>query len=117
MQSLRDLTDVLENGADRILKLVDLDGQVGGIGRKLVAQGLQVETERDESLLHAVVEIPLELPPGCVGCDDNPCARRNQLRMRGGVGDRGPDQLGKACNSILGFWRKWFVRVRTGDQC
>ena len=61
----------------------------------------QVERERDEPLLRAVVQVALEPPAlGVAGLDDAR-ARRRQLLVRVGVRQRLRDELGEVAQPLL----------------
>ena len=93
-------------------------------GRKLLGRGLQEllrrggvvvqpclsqperEGERHETLLRAVVEVPLEPAPCGITRLHDPCARRGQLLPRLGVREREGDQPRELSEPFLGVGRE-----------
>jgi hypothetical protein len=67
--------------ADLPLQLGQLRGH-GGLGQA------QLEAERDQSLLGAVVQVALDPAPGVVGGGDDPGPGRGELGAAVGVRDR-----------------------------
>ena len=63
------------------------------VGGQLRLGEAKAESERDEALLCAVVEVPLEPPPLSVAGLDDACARRGQLLVGLGVRERDRDEV------------------------
>jgi hypothetical protein len=67
----------------------------GGLGQA------QLEAERDQSLLGAVVQVALDPAPGVVGGGDDPGPGRGELGAAVGVRDRCADELGEAGHALF----------------
>ena len=75
-----------------------------------------LEPQRDEPLLRAVVQIPLDPPARLVRCGDDPGARRGELsrglRVRHGDGD----ELGEGLQALLGAGGEALVPRLDGER-
>ncbi len=86
MDSAGELTELLQTERELFARLREQLRRSRRVGRQLRLGEAKAESERDEALLCAVVEVPLEpLPLGVAGLDDAR-ARRGQLL-------RGPPRL------------------------
>jgi hypothetical protein len=76
------------------------------VGRHRRLRRAQLQRQRDQPLLGAVVQVALDAAPGLVGGGDDAGARGRQLGLRLGVRDRGGDQLGEVGQARLGSRRR-----------
>jgi hypothetical protein len=76
------------------------------VGRHRRLRRAQLQRQRDQPLLGAVVQVALDAAPGLVGGGDDAGARGRQLGLRLGVRDRGGDQLGEVGQARLGVGRQ-----------
>ena len=67
----------------------------------MAAKGLDVERQRDQPLLDAVVQIAFDAPSSLVAGTDDPRPRRDQLRARGLIRNCGRDEFGVLGNADL----------------
>ena len=82
------------------------------LGRDGRLRRAQLQRERDEPLLGAVVQVALDAAPRLVGGGDDARARRLQLGPALGVGDGGGDELGESAEALLGSRRRRVVAGR-----
>ncbi len=75
----------------------------------------QRESQRDQPLLGAVVQIAFETPPRKVARGHDPGARRVELRVGLCVGNRGRDQIGEVPDPRLGVGGQRFGSIRADD--
>ena len=80
--SSRNSSSALVASADQ---RVQLRRQLVGIGRHRRLRRAQAQGEGDQSLLGAVVQVPLDAAAGVVGGGDDPRARRGELGVELGV--------------------------------
>jgi hypothetical protein len=86
------------------------------LGRHGLLRGAHLERERDELLLHAVVEVALD-PPSCrVGRGEDPRPRGVELGPALGVRDGGRHELGEPGKAFLGVGRQRLVGRRRGSD-
>ena len=89
------------------------------LGRPLRRHGLgaaQIQRERDQALLYAIVEIALETPPRVVRRRHDARPRGGHLGARLGVRDRRRDQLGECRDPRLGARWKRILLPRRCDH-
>ena len=105
------------NAAGCLLEVRRDAGQTGHDIRNLIPERLQLrwhrslggaefESQGDEPLLSAVVQIAFEAAPGVIAGCDNPGARSGELRAGLGVGDRGRCQVREVPDPLLGVRRQ-----------
>ena len=82
--------------------LGQLGPRLGQLTGDAVPGGPQLEAERDELLLGAIVEIALDPAPHLIARRDDTPARRHQVGAPLDVGDRGGDQFGEPGEALLG---------------
>ena len=76
---MRELPDLVERLADVLAERMQLHAGALGISHQVVLQELELDPERDEPLLRAVVQVPLQAPPLVVGRRQDPRARLAHL--------------------------------------
>src|SRR5438034_9585248 len=81
MDPARELPQLLEGDRELYLGLVEEPLRELGIGCLALRCQSQLEGQRDQLLLRAVMEIPLEAPPLRVRRLDQPRPRRPELRL------------------------------------
>ena len=81
---------------------LELRCQLVSLGRHRRFRQLQFQSEGDQPLLGAVMQIALDALPRLVGGGHDPGARGGQLRLALGVGEGGSDELGEAGQPRLG---------------
>ena len=113
MDAHRDLAQVLEGAVEPGRDLRQAFLQLGRFGRHDPLGGADLEAERDEALLDAVVQIALDPPPRLVGRRDDTRAGGGQLGATLGVRDRGGHELREAGQARLGVGRQ---RPRLGGR-
>jgi hypothetical protein len=85
-------------------------------GRQRRLRRAQLQRQRHELLLHAVVQVALDPPPGRVGGGDNPRARGGELSAALGVRDGGRHQLRELRQALLGVGGQGLLGPRDGGQ-
>jgi hypothetical protein len=80
VDAARELAKVLHRGAEVGGELVQLGPQALLPGRHAGLDGPDLQAQRDELLLDAVVQVPLDAAAGVVGGGHHPRPRRGQLR-------------------------------------
>jgi len=80
---------LLERAGEPFGHGLQLVGQVAGLGWHRRPRHPQVERQRDQVLLGAVVKVALDPAPGRVGGDDDPGPGGGQGSLGFGVGQRG----------------------------
>ena len=79
MDAERDLAQLVLHGREPLGDPRQLAAEPGQVGRHGGLRGAELEPERDEPLLGAVVEVALELPPRLVGSGDDTGARGGEV--------------------------------------
>jgi hypothetical protein len=69
----------------------------------------QVQRQRDQPLLGAVVQVSPDTSAGLVGGGDDPRARRGELGPTFSIGDGGRDELGELGQPLLGVLGQSFA--------
>src|SRR2546428_11640659 len=77
------------------------------VDRNLGLHGAQSQTERDEPLLRAVVEVSLDSAASLVRCGDDPPARGGELRPVVRIRDGSGDQPCELLQTLFEIERKW----------
>ena len=80
--------------------------ELAELGRHRGLRRAQLQRQRDQPLLGAVVQVPLDPPARLVGGGDDPRPRGGHLGLCPGVRDRGRDQLGEPGQPRLGVRRQ-----------
>ena len=106
MDPAGELTELLETERELVARLRDQLRR----GRRILGQprlgDAKPELERDQALLRAVVEVPLEPPPLGVARLDDARARRGQLLARLRVGERDRDEARELLEPLLDAGRE-----------
>jgi hypothetical protein len=88
-------------------------GQLGSkivpVGRDIRLRGAHRQSERDQPLLGAVVEVSLDPAASLVRRRDDPPARGGELGAAVRIGDRGCDDVGELLQAFLDVDRQWLV--------
>ena len=95
VDAVGDLAQLVEHYREHRHRTVQLSSQRIGVGWHRCARGLQVKGQRNEALLRAVMQIPLDLAATLVRSSNYPGARRGQRLLGFGVGDRHRGELGE----------------------
>ena len=102
MDAVGELTEIIERLDQPTADVGELLVEITGLWRRELLGDRQVERQRDESLLHSVVQVTLDAPPGLVAGCDHPRPGRGELGPGLGVGDRRRRQLGELPDAELG---------------
>ena len=115
MDATGDLPQVIDHAHE-------LRGRVRHLGTRLATCGgwlrghAQPEGQRDEALLGAVVQVPLDPPTGLIRCGDDPRAGDHELSPALRIRDRCRDQLGELGHPLLGVARQRPLPGPDGEQ-
>ena len=116
VDSERDLAQDVEHAGEPFDHARQLGLELGELGGRRRLGRTQLECERDELLLRAVVEVALDPPPRRVGRGHDPCPRSLELGAALRVRDRGGDELGELGQALLRVGRQRLVAQRGGGQ-
>ena len=108
-QLLQAHRQLVQRGAQLQLRAVRVAAQLG-------ERHPQRQRQRHEPLLRAVVQVPLQPPPGLVAGGDDALARRRQRRARVGVRDGRAGQRRERAQPPLGVRRQPVLAQPPGDQ-
>ena len=111
-----DATRVITQFVQRVRQSGSDEFQIGAelakLGRHRRVRHAQLQHQRDQPLLGAVVQVTLDPLASLVRSGDEPRPRFYELGLRFGVGDRGRDEFGEIGDAALGSGRK---RAAFGD--
>ncbi len=106
MDAARQLAQVVERLREALPDVRQLFGELVVVGRGHRLRARELERQRHQALLDAVVEVALEAPARLVGGGDQPGARGHQLGAGLGVRDRGFEQLREPGHPLFGVGRR-----------
>src|SRR5262249_9125986 len=112
MKAARELADLLDHHVEILLHLAEALGRAHRVSRDLSAYSLEIETECDQALLRAVVQVSLDPSPRLVTRGDEARARGDEIFAGRRVRDRRRDKLGEALQARLGVVRKLDALLR-----
>jgi len=108
-----DLAQLVDHPVELVGDPADLHLEIGDVGRLGGLDQAQLEAQRDQSLLDAVMQIALNPAPGLVVVGGDPGPGRGELGAAVGVGDRGADELSEIGHALFGAAGKRSPRVPT----
>jgi len=97
----RDLLQILDRRYQSRRDAKQLRAEVLLLGGKVRLRRAHRQSERDEPLLRAIVQVALDPPASLVRCCDDASARCCELGLAFRVRDRGRDELGELLQSLL----------------
>jgi len=106
VDATRDLPQVIDHAHELRGRVRHLGTQLATLGGRLRCH-TELECQRHEALLCAVVQVPLDPPAGLVRCGDDPRAGGHELSPALRIRDRCRDQLGELGHPLLGVGRQW----------
>ena len=95
MDAARDLAQLVQRAGRSGGSAVEFRAQLPELGRHRGPRRAQLQRQRNQPLLGAIVQVPLDLPARLVGGGHDPRPRGGHLGLCPGVGDRGCHQLGE----------------------
>ena len=116
VDAARQLAQLVERARELGLGLLEQPGNRVGAPLERALGEPQLQGERDEALLRAVVQVALEAAAlGVAGAHDAR-ARGRQLVVRVGVGERLRDEVGEVAQALLGSLGQRALVDRGGDE-
>ena len=105
MDAAGEVAQFLEGGGQPVDDATELGRQLAGGGWHRRLRGTQLQRQRDQVLLGAVVEVALDPAAGGVGGGHDPGPGGPERGLGLGVGQGGADQLAEAGQPLLGAGR------------
>ena len=102
MKTARDLTQLVQHGRQSVFDSCQLGPHLGQLTGNAGPGNAQLQGQRDELLLSAIVQVALDPPPRLIARRDDSPAGRHQVGAPLDVGDGGGDQLGEPGDPLPG---------------